>query len=162
MSGFQRLLKIRIIAVGAAKDSWVAGGCNHYLKLLSRFSQPELIIVRSETGARSLPPEQIKKRESSGLLARVKKGMLVALHDGGTKYDSQSFARQFEKWHTQSAGCINFFIGGAYGLDAAIIDKADSILSLSMMTVSHQLVRVVLLEQLYRAFSILHGTDYHK
>lgn len=95
-------------------------------------------------------------------MAKVKKGLLVAMHDGGIKHDSRSFARQIEKWQTRSAGCINFLIGGAYGLDTATIEEADSVLSLSSMTMSHQLVRVVLMEQLYRAFSILNNTDYHK
>lgn len=67
-----------------------------------------------------------------------------------------------EKWQTSSKGTITFLIGGPYGLDPSILKRADIVLSLSKLTFSHQLVRLTLLEQLYRAFSILHGTDYHK
>ncbi len=67
-----------------------------------------------------------------------------------------------ETLQIKSGGTVNFIIGGAYGLDDVILNKADHVLSLSSLTFSHQLVRLILLKQLYRAFTILHGTDYHK
>lgn len=90
------------------------------------------------------------------------KGLVVALSDSGKKADSHEFARLLEQWQTRSNGTITFLIGGPFGLDESLLSRADVALSLSPLTFSHQLVRLVLLEQLYRAFSILSGSPYHK
>ncbi len=155
------LLKIRVIAVGKDKDRWTTESCAHFEKLLSRYARVEWKIVSPAKGS-SLSPDLIKKDESERILKALGKGLVVALADTGESLDSPSFARKLEKWQTISGGTLNLVVGGAYGLNSAIMKRADSALSLSPLTMSHQLVRPVLLEQLYRAFSILHGTDYHK
>ena len=105
---------------------------------------------------------EVKKREAARILKALDKGFHIALADKSTGLDSHGLARQLEKWQTRCGGCIEFIIGGAYGLDESVLEQAELVLSLSPLTFSHQLVRLVLLEQLYRAFSILHNTDYHK
>ncbi|MBU8932827.1 MAG: 23S rRNA (pseudouridine(1915)-N(3))-methyltransferase RlmH [candidate division Zixibacteria bacterium] len=152
---------MRIIAVGKDKDRWVSDGCAHYEKLLSRFARLEWQIVQPAKHS-SMSSKEIMKDEGERLLARLGKGSVIALGDTGDRHDSKSFAKVLEKLQISSGGSVNLVIGGAYGLDESVLSRADMILSLSPMTFSHQLVRLVLLEQLYRGFSILHGTDYHK
>lgn len=156
------MIRIRLITVGKNKDTWVSDGCAHFEKLLSRWANCSWTILPSEKGAKGLTPAEIKKREAVGISKQLKKGLTVALTDSGRSFDSHAFARQLEVWQGHSGGVISFIIGGAYGLDDSIVDDSDHVLSLSPMTFSHQVVRLVLLEQLYRGFSILHNTDYHK
>jgi len=158
----ERLLKIRIVAVGKNKDRWVSDGCAHYEKLLSRFARVEWSIIPPSKHAGSLSPEEIKKDEGQRMLAQLGKGTTIALSDTGEKADSLSFSKILEKLQISSKGTVTFLIGGAYGLSDSVLSRADMVFALSPMTFSHQLVRLVLLEQLYRGFSILHGTDYHK
>jgi len=156
------VVRIRIIAVGKDKERWVTEGCEHFGKLLSRFARIEWIIVPAVRVSAALTPAQVRQREAGRIRAALEKGLLVALSDRGEKCDSITFADKLENFQTRCHGIINFLVGGAHGLDEAILKKADAVLSLSPMTFSHRLVRLVLLEQLYRAFSILHGRDYHK
>jgi 23S rRNA (pseudouridine1915-N3)-methyltransferase len=161
------LVKLRIVAVGKDKDRWISDGVAHYAKLLKRYAAVEIVTVSSPKSTASLPSSQLKKKEGeqltkslSGRGAAV--GVSVALTDTGKRMDTLAFSKWLDKTVTRSGGAINFIIGGAHGLDECILSGADDIISLSPLTFSHQLVRLVLLEQLYRAFSILHNTDYHK
>jgi len=156
------LPKIRVIAVGKDKDRWVTDGCAHYEKLLSRFVTVQWVLVSPLKAASSLTPAQIKKREAERILKRFEKGIHVALADAGEPADSPTLARRLQGWLIQGRGIVSFLIGGPYGLDDPVLQRADHVLSLSFLTFPHQLVRLVLLEQLYRALSIMHGTDYHK
>lgn len=156
------MIRIRLIAVGKNKDTWVGDGCAHFEKLLSRYANLSWTILPSEKGAKGLTPAEIRRREAVRISKELKKGLSVALADSGRSLDSREFAQQLEIWQGHSGGVISFIIGGAYGLDASIVDGSDHVLSLSSMTFSHQVVRLVLLEQIYRGFSILHNTDYHK
>lgn len=148
--------------MGKDKDSWVSDGCAHFEKLLSRFAHVEWQLIKAAKHSGSLSPSEIKRDEAERLLAKLDKGTTIALGDKGDRFDSVEFAKFLEKLQISSGGTVNIVIGGAYGLSQAVLDRADKILSLSPMTFSHQLVRLVLLEQLYRGFSILHGSDYHK
>lgn len=156
------MLKIRIVAVGEDKDKWITDGCKHYVKLLAKYAVTEHVTVQSNKHVANLSPCEIKRLEARALETNKGKGMLVALSDGGKSYNSGSFARQLERWQTISGGTLTFLIGGPYGLDKTLLESADLTLSLSPLTFSHQLVRLVLLEQLYRGFTILHNTGYHK
>ena len=150
------------MVVGKDKDGWVTDGINHYLKLLSRFAKTDLIVLPGLKSASSLSSSEIKSAELAQITKKLGKGMLVALTDAGKKMDSAAFARWLAKSQVIRHGEVTFVIGGAYGLDEQFLNSADFLLSLSPLTFSHQLVRLILLEQLYRGFSIIHGTDYHK
>lgn len=156
------MLKVRIVAIGKDKDEWISSGVDHYIKLLTRWSKVEWISVTSPKKSSSLSPEEIKNAEAERLLEKVGDGLVVALTDSGRTYDSELFARRLQKWQTHAGGPVTFVIGGPFGLGDAVLRRADEHLSLSKLTFSHQVVRLVLLEQLYRALTILHGTDYHK
>ncbi len=160
--GSSPLLKIRVVAIGEDKDRWVTDGSKHYLKLLSRWTSFEIKTLPAPKVTSSLSPEATKKREAELLARELGKGTVIALSDSGKAMTSQQLARFLEKLQASSGGAITFLIGGPHGLHDSILSDADVILSLSPLTFSHQLVRLVLLEQLYRGLSILHGTAYHK
>lgn len=154
--------KIRIIAVGKDKDAWVEEGVAHYLKLLSRYATVEIEIVPKSRLPLSAPPETIMQDEAQSIQKKIGENKYFALYDRGESFTSEKFAKFMEKSTQGQRGALTFVIGGAYGLDRKIISKAQTGLSLSPLTFSHQIVRLVLLEQLYRAFTITDGTDYHK
>jgi len=156
------LLNINIILIGKNKDTWVTEGCAHYEKLLSKYSKLKWTVIVPPKKLSYLSPDELKSKEGALILQKVVKGTIIALADSGKKYDSHRFASLLERLQISSGGTINLIIGGAFGLDKIVLDNADMIVSLSPLTFSHQLVRMVMLEQLYRAFSILHNTDYHK
>jgi len=156
------MLKVRLVTIGEDKDRWVTEGINHYAKLLSKYSTLEIVPLPSPKTSSSLSPDEIKRQEASILKEKLGKGMVIALADSGTGYDSRELAKQLERWQVSSGGVVTFVIGGPFGLDAQITGAASLVLSLSPLTYSHQLVRLVLLEQLYRSFTILYNTGYHK
>ncbi len=110
----------------------------------------------------ALSPAEKKQLEADKLQKHLESGYLVALADKGRQFDSVALAKNIEKLTVHSRGDVKIIIGGPYGLSDKILKRADEIWSLSKLTFSHQIVRIVLLEQLFRAFSILHRTDYHK
>lgn len=156
------MVKIHIIAVGKDKDDWVTDGIAHFEKLLSRFARIKWTIISAATKSSSLSAGEIKAREAESINEYLNGGTVNALSDSGRQFDSIKFAKLLERMLSQSSGEIKFIIGGPFGLDKNILNLSDDVISLSSLTYSHQIVRLVLLEQLYRAFSILRGTDYHK
>jgi 23S rRNA (pseudouridine1915-N3)-methyltransferase len=154
--------KIRIIAVGKDKDHWVADGLAHYTKLLGRYASVEIETIAKGRATAATDPESIKQDEAEAILKRVGDASFVALHDRGEVLNSVQFSRALEKLTANQRGVLTFVIGGAYGLDKSVQHAATKCLSLSPLTFSHQIARMVLVEQLYRAFTILEGTDYHK
>ncbi len=155
------MLKIRIISPGKDKEPWITQGCEHYRTLLSRSVDIEFVYLAVKSSA-SLPPEEVKAREYDQFARHLGKGPVVALDMRGKAMDSRAFARFIDRYQTTSKGQISFLLGGAYGLDDRLVKGADAVISLSQLTFSHQLVRLIFMEQLYRAFSILGGSPYHK
>ena len=143
------MVKLEIVTVGKSKDSWLDEAVAHYEKLLSKYARIKWTVVTSPTKADKL----------ENILAN---SYLIALADSGKKFDSFTFAKNLEKLTVKSRNEIKIVIGGPYGLDDSILKKANEVWSLSRLAFSHQIVRIVLLEQLFRAFSILNGRDYHK
>lgn len=156
------MVKIRIVVIGKDKDRWVTEAVIHFEKLLSRWAAVEWIVIPRPKGSLALSPALIRKQESELLMKQFGSGINIALDDSGKQFDTPAFAALMEKLQVQSTGPITFIIGGPYGFNDNLRSKADRSISLSLLTFSHQLVRLVLLEQLYRSLSILHGTDYHK
>jgi 23S rRNA (pseudouridine1915-N3)-methyltransferase len=150
------------VAIGEPKDRWVAEACDHYLKLIGRWANIELKSIPSPKGISSLPPAQIMEREAERLVKALGKGKSIALSDKGKRLDSRGFADALRSLEMSASGTVTYIIGGPYGLAQSLLDRADGVSSLSPLTLSHQLARIVLLEQLYRAYTIIHNTDYHK
>lgn len=159
-------MKVTIAAVGKLKEKYLKEGIGEYSKRLSRFCDLQLVEVEDEQAPDTLSPaqeEQLKKKEAARLLAKLKEGtFLIVLDVRGEKKTSEAFAASLQNCFTSGRSNITFLIGGSLGLDPEILKKADLRLSLSDMTFPHQLTRLVLLEQLFRAFKIINGETYHK
>ena len=156
------MVKFEIVAVGKSKDRWLDEAVAHYEKLLSKYARLKWTLVTSPAKSSALSPAEIKRLEAAKLREVLADSYLIALADSGKKFDSSSFAKNLEKLTVSSRNEIKIVIGGPYGLDDSILKQASEVWSLSGLTFSHQIVRIVLLEQLFRGFSILHGRDYHK
>ena len=156
------MLKIQVVAIGKDKDQWVTDGVAHYTKLLSRYCRLTSLAVPSPKQSKSLSPVETRRLEAERLRPYLARDTSIALTDRGKQFASPAFAKLLSKLQATSGGRATILIGGPYGLDESILDEADYRVSLSPLTFSHQLVRLVLLEQLYRGFSILNNTDYHK
>ena len=156
------MLKIRLLAIGDDKDRWVTEAVMHYIKLISKYASVEINFLPSPKASSSLSPDEIKRQEATVFKECLSRGLTVALSDSGRSFDSTAFAKQIERWQVSSGGIVTFVIGGPFGLDKSLLESADMLLSLSPLTFSHQLVRLVLLEQIFRGFTILHNTGYHK
>ena len=155
------MIKLRVIAVSKDKDPWLTQGVSHYEKLLKKWASLEWVLLTSDTAA-SLSPPEIVRREAAAILDRWQDSFHIALSDRGQSFDSVQLAHQMQSWLVYERAPLTFVVGGPYGLSTEVLERADTVLSLSPLTFSHQVVRLVLLEQLYRALSIIHGTDYHK
>ena len=156
------MFHINIIAVGKNKDQWIDDAIAHYLKLLKKFAVIEINYIPDVKNSKNLSRNELINQERILIEKNLKSEFVIALSDRGRSYDSIQFADLLLQTMQQSRGNADFIIGGAYGLSEQFMKKCRMILSLSPMTMSHQLVRPVLLEQLYRGFSILSGSSYHK
>jgi 23S rRNA (pseudouridine1915-N3)-methyltransferase len=155
------MFKIRIIAVGKNKEPWIEQAIEHYLKLLKKYCRVEIVYTSEVKKTKALSDIEAMRREAAYIDKHLDAEPVFALCDNGRKMNSLKFSSFIEKLMLESDRCA-FIIGGAYGIDGDLMKRSRDKISLSPMTMSHQLVRPVLLEQLYRAFSIFSGGKYHK
>jgi 23S rRNA (pseudouridine1915-N3)-methyltransferase len=157
------MIKIRLIVVDRTRSPFLAEGEAFYLKRLRNYAQVEWLEVKPVKMTKGRPEEEILQLEGQALIRkRAPKDHLVALDRSGRQYGSEEFASRIEKAAMNAAGGISFMIGGPLGLSRDALTEADEILSLSKFTLTHEMSRVLLLEQIYRAFTILKGERYHK
>ena len=156
-------MKLGVYSIGDPKSSWVREGESEYLKRIGHYTRFEVKSVKGEKVISSRPEEEIRQTESKRLIEAVpQNAFLIALDLGGKQLTSEALAELIQNHQNRSTQEMDFCIGGPLGLDAAIRKRADLVLSLSKMTLPHELCRLVLLEQIYRAFTILRGEKYHK
>lgn len=159
-------MKITVLAVGKIKEKYFSAAVQEYSKRLSRYCKLEVIEVADEKApdhASRHEEDQIRAREGERLRRYIKDGVyVIALAIDGRQTSSEGFADRLHKLGVQGESHIVFLIGGSIGLDAGLLREAQERLSFSQMTFPHQLMRVVLLEQIYRAERIMHGEPYHK
>lgn len=122
----------------------------------------ELIQTKAARGVPEKFASKIKEIEASGLEKHLKDGYIICLFHGGREMNSAEFARFLEKLASSSTRLVTFVVGGFLGLEERILNRADFLFSLSQMTFSHELVRIMLLEQIYRSLTIMKGTQYAK
>ena len=146
--------------MGRDRSGWFEPGVQGYAERVRRYADLELVELPAARGA--LPPADARRREGEALLGKVKPdSWLVALDERGTLLDSVELSRLVATARDASRDLV-FCIGGDEGLDPSIRARAWRVIALSRMTLPHRLARLVLLEQLYRAFSLLRGEPYHK
>lgn len=154
-------MRIRLVFVGKSGSGPAAALVDDYLRRVRRFCPIEIVEVRPATG-RALRGANRAAREGQAALEAVGgRDLLVALDAGGRSLTSDAFARWLDR-SLQRWASVCFLVGGAEGLPATVRERAGEILSLSTLTLPHELARVLLAEQIYRAFSILRGTPYHR
>ena len=145
--------------IGRTERGFVADGLDHYIERLKRTEKIEVIVL-PEAGHGEAAYQQ--RVEAERLMGAIKPGeKLVLLDETGKQHSSPAFADRLQQWRDQGVRTCTFAIGGAYGFSEEVKAKADLLLSLSLMTFPHQLVRVLFAEQLYRAYSIMKGSPYH-
>lgn len=155
-------MKISLITVGKTDVKWVREGLELYVSRLSHYVPFALEEIPELKNVSALTREQIKDKEGEGILKRIKAGdEVVLLDERGRELRSVELAAWLREKLSRSGRDLVFVIGGAYGFSQAVYDRSDASLSLSRMTFSHQMVRTIFAEQLYRAFTIIKGEPYH-
>lgn len=158
-------MNISIICVGKIKESFYRDAIAEYAKRLSAYCTFKVIEAEDEpdTGSSDAAIENAKEREAERILKNIKPGMhVITLEIKGKKYSSESFSQYLSDLFVSGKSDIAFVIGGSNGLAKCVSDRADAKISFSDMTFPHQLMRVILSEQIYRAFRIMRGEPYHK
>jgi len=156
------MLKINIISVGKNKDEWIEGAVSHYAKLLKKYAVLSFRYIPAKKLSKNLSEKELCPLEAELIKQKLNSRYQIALSDKGKLYNSKVFSEWLSVLPNRSHGACDFIIGGIYGLDKSFLDSCHEIISLSPLTMSHQIIRPVLLEQLYRGFSILSGGRYHR
>ncbi len=159
-------MRITILAVGKVKEKFYTEAINEYLKRLSRYCKLEIIQVADEKTAENCSENErnvVKQKEAERLLKHIPEdAYVITLEIKGKEIDSIALAEQIRQFGIHGTSHIIFVIGGSLGLHSSVSERADYKLSFSKMTFPHQLMRVILLEQLYRSYRIINHQPYHK
>ncbi len=159
-------MKITIICVGKIKEDFYRKAVSEYEKRLGRYCKLEIIEVQDEKTPDNASPvmeEQIREKEAARILKHIREeAYIFSLEIMGSKPDSVSFANQLDQLAVQGKSHIQFIIGGSLGLHQSVSKAANQSISFSNMTFPHQLMRVILLEQIYRGYRIIKKEPYHK
>lgn len=157
------MIRLKFIFVGKTKEPWIAEGIGHYEKMLSKFTELEFITVKDEKVTEHSSGKIVLGKEGERVLKSIdKNNFSFVLDSKGKTLSTEELAEFFKGKMNQGHNDFVFITGGVLGLSPEVINSAGFRLSLSKMTFPHQLVRLILLEQVYRAFSIIEGRKYHK
>jgi 23S rRNA (pseudouridine1915-N3)-methyltransferase len=159
-------MKISIITVGKLKEKYLKQGIDEYLKRLSAYAKVEIIEVADEKAPEHLSEaemEEVKWKEGERILSHLSEDTyIITLEISGRMLNSEQLAAKIDELGTYGKSKIAFIIGGSLGLSKQVQNRSDLALSFSKMTFPHQLMRLILLEQIYRAYRINRGEPYHK
>jgi 23S rRNA (pseudouridine1915-N3)-methyltransferase len=154
-------VKIRLIAVGQRVPAWIEEGYTEYVRRLPRDLPVELVEIAA-AARRGLDPVRARQREGERMLAAIgPQDWVVALDEHGKTWSTLQLAEKLENWRMHGRD-VTFLVGGADGLADGCRDRADEALSLSALTFPHSLVRVLIAEQIYRAWTVITGHPYHR
>lgn len=154
-------MNIDCIFLGGTSEGYLETGIADFQKRLERYGQIRIKIVKERKGR--ITDQARIDIEGRDLLEQVEpKSLVVALDRTGRQMGSEALAALLQQWRDQNRRTVSFIIGGALGLSRQVVTSADLVLSLSVMTFTHEMARLILMEQIYRAFTILAGTKYHK
>ncbi len=159
-------MNIKIITVGKLKEKYLKMGIAEYAKRLSAYCKMELIEVPDEKAPEKLSEAemvQVKEKEGERILAKIPdQAYVFALAIEGKQRTSEEFAKEIEQLGVQGKSTLVFVIGGSLGLSDAVMKRSNTPISFGKMTLPHQLMRLVLIEQIYRGFKIVRNEPYHK
>jgi 23S rRNA (pseudouridine1915-N3)-methyltransferase len=155
-------MKVRLLTVSQRQPTWVSSGCAEYEKRLPRAWQFQVVEIKPEARTSGATMQRVQAGEAARIKNAIPKGaIVVALDERGESWSTEQFAGKFEEWQ-QTGRDLVLVIGGADGFDPEFRKQADHRLSLSRMVMPHGLVRVVVVEQLYRISTVMDGHPYHK
>ncbi|GBG05210.1 23S rRNA (pseudouridine(1915)-N(3))-methyltransferase RlmH [Lactobacillus rodentium] len=159
-------MNIKIVCVGKLKEKYFKDGIAEYLKRMDRYAKMKIVEVPDEKAPEKLSPaemEQVKQVEGERILNKIKdKEYVFVTAIKGKERTSEEFAKEIQDLGTYGHSDITFVIGGSLGTSEAVNKRADKLISFGKFTMPHQLMRLVLTEQIYRAFMINNGSPYHK
>ena len=158
------MLHINIVCVGKIKESYLKDALNEYSKRLSKYCKLNIIELNDEPIPNNLNEkiaENIKINEGIKILSQIKNSYVITLDLKGKQFTSEEFSDKLEKLSLNNSS-ITFIIGGSLGVSEDVLEKSNELISFSKMTFPHQLIRVFLLEQIFRAFKIQNNETYHK
>jgi 23S rRNA (pseudouridine1915-N3)-methyltransferase len=159
-------MQIHVLAVGKIREGYLQEGIEEYAKRLRSYTTLHIQEVPDERApprASAVQKEKTREKEGDHLLAVLPSGAcIIALHPAGKELTSEEFADRIGRWEVEGPHTLGFLIGGELGLSDAVLAAADLQMSLSRMTFPHQMVRLILLESLYRAFRRVRGEPYHR
>ena len=159
-------MKIKLVTVGKLKEKYLKDGIAEYMKRLNRFCKVEMVeLVDEKTPdkASDLENQQILEKEGNKILAKInEREFVIALAIEGNQFPSEKFSQLMMDTTVHGFSDITFVIGGSLGLSPAVKKRANLLMSFGKLTLPHQLMRLVLIEQIYRAFMIQQGSPYHK
>ena len=154
-------MKHELLFLGKTKDALIARGIEEYSARLKHYTSFAISILKERKKGKQ--KTSLKEEQGELLLKAVPRGALIVVLDSrGVQFTSESFAKRIENWELRGTKQVSYLIGGPDGLSAKVTGSADLLLSLSKMTFTHDMVRLFLLEQLYRAYTITAGEKYHK
>jgi 23S rRNA (pseudouridine1915-N3)-methyltransferase len=155
-------VKLSIICMGRTREQFIQEGIEKYLRYLKPYAPAELKVLREEKVEDLKDAPRVRKLEAAKIAKALSPGAhVVALDERGREFTSHEFAAFMDKSLEKGIREMSFVLGGAMGLDESVTGKADTVLALSRWTLTHEMARLVLLEQLYRAFTIIKGKTYH-
>jgi len=155
-------MKITFLTIGKTEDAYLKEGIDKYVKRLKHYTRLIIVDIDELKNAKTLTKEQQKAKEAELILKKISPlDHVILLDENGTQLTSQQFAAYIDKKALGSVAHLVFVVGGPYGFDTSVYQRADDKISLSAMTFSHQMVRLFFVEQLYRAFTIIKGEPYH-
>jgi 23S rRNA (pseudouridine1915-N3)-methyltransferase len=156
-------MRIAVIAVGRCRNAAFRTGIRDYAGRIGHYASLDQVEVPEERAGKGVAPGEVARREGERILrASPKDAFAVALDVNGDPAGSESLARRLSELGLSGRSRVAFWIGGAFGLAPEVLQAADWRLSLSALTFPHELARLILLEQIYRAFTIIRGESYHK
>jgi 23S rRNA (pseudouridine1915-N3)-methyltransferase len=156
------MLRLSLIWIDKTRDAWLRAGIEHYIKKIEHYLHVQVLQVQGVCFARNMKPDAVMKREAKSIVKVLPKGVFtVALDVKGRMVDSPGLARMLTDLEARGVRDLAMVIGGASGLAPEIIKRADKRLSLSPMTFTHDMARLILVEQIYRACTIKAGEPYH-
>ncbi len=155
-------MKTFLVMVGRTDVPWLYSGIDEYVKRIGRYIPFQTVVIQDIKRSKTTPEAVLKKEEGIQILKKIAPGdVVVLLDENGTNYSSRDFAGFLQKQMNSGIRNLFFIIGGAYGFSDEVYQRCDFKLSLSKMTFSHQMVRLIFTEQLYRALSIINNEPYH-